>query len=386
MKKLLIAGIDPGTTIGYAVLDTNGKLVSSKSAKDLDRDTVVSELSALGTVIIAATDKSKVPSFVSEVATRLGAKVSSPVEDLLVSDKREITKSRGYNSNHEMDALAAAIVAYNRHERLFVRVRQFLSDKRHPELFNNVAELVLKQGISIRSAFDFLTMPRKEAQILKKAVEQRQLKQEDYWKIYDALVAVQQERDILKQQNARLSKTVEKLGKKTSELGNAVKPETRIIRPTAELEHAKRTIADLKHKLEQTLSRQQRWQHVLLNQEKYAVAKKLKNLGQDEFKRISRVIGFKKGDILFVDDCNMLSQNVIEELKPLSPLIIAVRSMHPKIAERIPFTIINASNVSHTQDDYFAFLDRASLEKARANKALLRKIIADYQAGRKSTN
>jgi len=27
MKQLLIAGIDPGTTVGYAILDTNGKII-----------------------------------------------------------------------------------------------------------------------------------------------------------------------------------------------------------------------------------------------------------------------------------------------------------------------------------------------------------------------
>jgi len=386
MKKLLIVGIDPGTTVGYAALDTNGKLVAARQAKELDRDTLVSELCTLGTVIIVATDKAKVPSFVSEIATRLGAKVSFPVQDLLVSDKREITRSGNYNGHHEMDALAAAIVAFKRHERLFTRARQFLHDRRHPELFDSVAELVVRQGISIKGAFDFLTAPRKEAQILRKVVEKKQLKEEDYWKLYDSLVAVQQERDLLRQQNAKLLKTIDRLAKKASRLSNVVKPETRIIRPTAELEHANRVIADMRHKLEQTLSRQQRWQHVLLNVEKYAIAKKMKNLGQDEFRRISRVLGFRNGDILFVDDCNMLSGNVVEALKPLSPLIIAVRSMHPKIAERIPFTIINASNVSHTQDDYFAFLDRASLEKARKDKALLRKLIADYQSERKSAD
>ncbi|MEM4242619.1 MAG: DUF460 domain-containing protein [Candidatus Woesearchaeota archaeon] len=384
MKQLLIVGIDPGTTVGYAVLDTNGKLVAAKQSKELDRDTVVAELSALGTVIIAATDKSKVPSFVSEIATRLGAKVSSPVEDLLVSDKREITKSGNYNGHHEMDALAAAIVAYNRYERLFARVRQFLHDRKHPELFDRVAELVVKKEISIRSAFDFLTATRKEAQVISRVIEKKQLKEEDYWKLYDSLVIAQQERDLLKQQNIRLSRTVERLGRKASSLSNAVKPETRIIRPTGELEQANATIRDLRHKLEHTLSRQQRLQHVLLNQEKYAIAKKMKNLGQDEFRRVSRVLGFKKGDILFVDDSNVLSEKVVEQLKSTAEILIAVKAVHPKTAEKLPFIIINASNVSHTQDDYFAFLDKASLEKARKDKALLRKLIADYQAERKS--
>jgi hypothetical protein len=383
MKNILIAGIDPGTTVGYAVIDTNGKLIAAKSAKELDLDKVVAELSALGTILVIGTDKAKTPSFVSSAATKLGSKVFAPNKDMLVSEKRELTKSGSYNGHHEMDALAAAITALKNHERIFSRIKVFLSDKKHPELFEQASELVIKQGISIRSAFDFLTAPRKEAQILKQVIEKKQLKKSDYWQIYDSLVTAQHERDLLKQQNNSLTKAINKLGKKTNELSNAVKPETRIIKPTAELEHANKMISDLRHRLEQTLSRQQRMQHVLLNNEKYAIAKKLKNLGQDEFKRISKVLGFKKGDILFVDDCNMLSEKVIEALKPNEPLIIAVKAMHPKIAERIPFTIINASNVSHTQDDYFAFLDKASLENARKNKALLRKLIEEYQEERK---
>ncbi len=383
MKQLLIVGIDPGTTVGYAVIDTNGKLIAAKQAKELDLDKVVAELSALGTILVIGTDKAKTPSFVSSAATKLGSKVFAPNKDMLVSEKRELTRSGNYNGNHEMDALAAAISALKNNERLFSRIKMFLSDRKHTELFDRVLEIVIRQGISIRGAFDFLTAPRKEAQIITRVAEKKQLKESDYWQLYDSLVTAQQERDLLKQHNNKLTKTINKLGKKTNELSNAVKPETRIIKPTAELEHANKAIAELKHRLEQTLSRQQRMQHVLLNQEKYAIAKKLKNLGQDEFKRISKVLGFKKNDILFVDDCNMLSENVVEALKPLTPLIIAVKSMHPKVAERIPFTIINASNVSHTQDDYFAFLDKASLEKARNNKALLRKLIEQYQEERK---
>jgi predicted RNase H-like nuclease (RuvC/YqgF family) len=383
MKQLLIAGIDPGTTVGYAAIGIDGKLIAAKQAKELDLDKVVAELSVLGTILFIGTDKAKVPSFVSAAATKLGAKVFAPNKDMLVSEKRELTRSGNYNGQHEMDALASAISALKNNERLFSRIRMFLSDKKHPELFDRVAEIVVKQGISIRGAFDFLTAPRKEAQIMKQVIEKKQLKESDYWQLYDSLVIAQQESALLKQHNSKLAKSVDTLGKKASQLSNAVKPETRVIKPTSELEHAKKTIAELKNRLEQTLSRQQRMQHVLLNQEKYAVAKKLKNLGQDEFRRISKVLGFKKNDILFVDDCNMLSEKVIESLKPLTPLIIAVKSMHPKIAERIPFTIINASNVSHTQDDYFAFLDKASLEKARANKALLRKLIEDYQEERK---
>jgi predicted RNase H-like nuclease (RuvC/YqgF family) len=218
---------------------------------------------------------------------------------------------------------------------------------------------------------------------LKEVLSQKQLSHTDYWQLYDSLITAQSEKKLLQQQNNKLIKLAKRLKNKTNNLRNAVKPETRIIRPTAELEEARRTIKILQQSLQHTLSRQQRLQHILLHQEKYAIAKKMRNLGFDEFKRISRILGFKQGDILFVEDPNTVSERTLNELKENIELIIAVRQTKPKVAEQIPFTILDASSISHTQDEYFAFLDKKSFEKARSDKALLRKLIEDYQAERK---
>ncbi len=384
MKQLLIAGIDPGTTVGYAALDTNGKLIKAKAAKELDLDKVVAELSSLGTVIVIATDKAKIPSFVSAVATKLGARTFSPREDLLVAEKRIQAQTYEHSSSHEMDALAAAILAFKKYERMFIRIRNFLADKKHPELFSRLTEIVIRQEISVTAGFDFLTMPeKKEVKDLKEALSQKQLSHTDYWKLYDSFITAESEKKLLQQQNNKLIKLAKRLKNKTNNLRNAVKPETRIIRPTAELEEARRTIKILQQSLQQTLSRQQRLQHILLHQEEYAIAKKMRNLGFDEFKRVSRILGFKPGDILFVEDPNTVSERTLSELKENIELIIAVRQTKPKVAEQIPFTILDASSISHTQDEYFAFLDKKSFEKARSDKALLRKLIEDYQAERK---
>jgi len=385
MKRLLIAGVDPGTTVGYAAIDVSGRLVAAKASKELDLDSVVAELSALGTVIVVATDKAKVPEFVSSVATKLGARICAPAEDLLVVEKRALASSQEYRNHHEMDALAAALAAFKKRERLLSRIDFFIAEQKRPELDAALKELVIKQGISIRAGFELLTAPQKErVRMMREHVAQRQLKEEDYWRLYNDLVIAEQDKTLLQRQNKKLAKYIQRLKRKTSALSIAIRPETRIIRPTAELEQSRRTIAELKHQLEHVLTRQQRLQHALLNQDRYVIAKRMRNLGFDEFKRVARVTGFRENDILFVDEPNSFSERALDELAGMVDLIIAVRAPKPKVAEKLPFVILDASSVSHTQDDYFAFLDKASLEKARSDKALLRKLIEDYQHLRKN--
>lgn len=383
MKQLLIVGIDPGTTVGYAALDISGKLIKAHASKELNLDALIAELCSLGTTLIIATDKAKVPAFVAAAATQLGARVFTPAEDLQVAEKRELTSALACKGNHEMDALAAAVVAFKRHERLLSRIDRFLAERKRPELGDALKELVIRQGISITAGFELLTVPEKaRVRIMRERVMQRTLKEEDYWRLYNELVIAEQDKAVLQRQNRKLENALNRLRKKLAAARAATRPETRIIRPTAELEQARRVIADLQRKLEHTLTRQQRLQHVLLNRDAYVVAKRMRNLGFDEFRRVSRVLGVRKQDILFIEDPNSFSERTLDELAGVVELVIAVQQPKPKVAERLPFVILDAASIPHTQDDYFAFLDRKALEQARSDKALLRKLIREYQAAR----
>ena len=59
--KLLIVGIDPGTTIGYAALDLQRNLVVSGSKKNMSFDELLAKLHSYGTIVHLGTDKKKVP-------------------------------------------------------------------------------------------------------------------------------------------------------------------------------------------------------------------------------------------------------------------------------------------------------------------------------------
>jgi predicted RNase H-like nuclease (RuvC/YqgF family) len=385
MKSLVFAGIDPGTTAGYAAIDVSGRKIASRSAREFNADALVSELSSLGSVLVVCTDKSKVPSLVSSVATRLGARVWHPGADLKVDEKRRLVPSAAvdYASRHEMDAFAAAFAGLRTYERLFSRIRDFLAEQKKPELFESLAGLVVKKRISIRSAFSFLALPeRPETCSLRQVLKSREPGRQDCWKLYDALVIAERDRKLLRQQNIGLANIAKKLESRVAALSSA-RPATRVIRPAAELEQARKTISELQHRLGQALLRQKRLQHMLLNKENYVVAKRLRNFGINEYRRVSRAIGFRKGDVIFVDDPNCFSERVLGELGTKACLAVTAGKVKPKVAQKLAFAMVSVAPVPDVKDDVFAFFDRKAIEAARAEKALLARIVKEYQESRR---
>lgn len=130
----LIVGIDPGSTVGVAVLDIEGRPLLVSSLKMPDREEVLSLISSLGKVIMVATDASKPPEFVKRISSLLNAKLYIPSNDLTVEEKVNIAReiSEKYNvdipDSHARDALAAAAKAYKAHKPLIEEAASKIED------------------------------------------------------------------------------------------------------------------------------------------------------------------------------------------------------------------------------------------------------------------
>jgi len=117
-SRLVILGVDPGTTIGIAVLDFTGKPLLVASGKVPDREQVVGEVLRFGKPVIIAVDTSKPPEFAKKLASKLGAILYTPEYDLTVEEKQKLSSeySALYTidipDSHARDALAGAIKAY----------------------------------------------------------------------------------------------------------------------------------------------------------------------------------------------------------------------------------------------------------------------------------
>ena len=107
----MIVGIDPGTTIGIAVLSIDGQLLELSSYRNKPMGEVVSILANYSPAVIA-TDVKPVPKTVRKLSVAFNATLFFPTKLFSVNEKNLLTKAYKTENDHERDALAAALKAY----------------------------------------------------------------------------------------------------------------------------------------------------------------------------------------------------------------------------------------------------------------------------------
>jgi predicted RNase H-like nuclease (RuvC/YqgF family) len=116
--RRVILGIDPGMSVGVAILDLAGTPLLVKSFKTPDRELILRTILSIGRPLLVAVDVAKPPELVEKIASMLDAILYTPEQDLSVEEKNSLTSRyvERYNveleDSHARDALAAAIKAY----------------------------------------------------------------------------------------------------------------------------------------------------------------------------------------------------------------------------------------------------------------------------------
>ncbi|MFX1518432.1 MAG: DUF460 domain-containing protein [Promethearchaeota archaeon] len=182
LTKKLIVGIDPGVTVGIAILDLRGEVILLDSAKGLSRGDVVRRISEYGTATIIATDVTTIPAFVQALSTKFNAKICSAAKIYSVSEKQELirTFSEIYDikpsNSHERDALVAALNAFSSYKNIFDRIEATIKqlDVEIPissSFIDNVKTLVVREDLAIKDAIDRLLKDEKEEPVVKEEIE-----------------------------------------------------------------------------------------------------------------------------------------------------------------------------------------------------------------------
>ncbi|MBS3102735.1 DUF460 domain-containing protein, partial [Candidatus Woesearchaeota archaeon] len=127
-KKPLIVGIDPGTTTAYSIIDFEGSVIKLESAKNLGINSLIRDIVKEGKVILVGTDKAKVPSLVENFAVKVGARLVHSKEDLKITEKKSLVGSSETKDEHQFDALASSLFAFNSIKNMVKRIDLFLSE------------------------------------------------------------------------------------------------------------------------------------------------------------------------------------------------------------------------------------------------------------------
>jgi len=374
----MIVGIDPGTTVGWAVVDAEGKVLGKGSSRELDVNKVVRSLIPLGHHILVGTDKAKIPGFVQEVATKLGARVAAPKEDLRVDEKREMTRGEDVSNAHEMDALAGALLAHRKFDSMLKKIRKTVNEAGVPKEFEKVARLVIKEELSVRSALAIVTA--KEEPVIEKEVEEEK-RNEDVVRVFSELSRVRKENLALRRKNDELER-----GAKRSEARKRVLEEEMhgLVRPKGRDEVARQKDAQINslsarlqnavHAQKEVQKRLDRAQELFFD-DAHVVLPRLARLGVKEVQAYrSRV---KHASVIFVDDPNERSESAINVLQK-SGVEVLVTKLPARSG--LPFACVRA-------DEFEVFervvrVKRAWLKKARSSAQVLTRIVQEYQKSR----
>ena len=377
-KKLLIMGIDPGITTAYAVLDIEGNLIHLNSSKQLDLNLLISETIKLGKVVLVGTDKVNVPRLVEAFATKLGARIASPNDDLKVNEKRNMTNNLNFNDEHQGDALASALFAYKSTKVLLDKIDLFAKENKKHGIKNGIKELVITKKMSIKSAASILEKNDEVTQIMEKVIVDKRLSENDFLRLHNKLKKYETEIKLIKMHNTNLKNRISNLDKQIRTEWPKNDERTTDFREQR-IRHLENSIKYKENEIEQLKFSIKEFNNIMSNINNFYILKKLDSLSLNEFNFKNKVLNIQRNDILLVDNINVISDNLIDLLKDDIFIIVHKKPISKKIEDRLPFVFISAKNLKIDEYRYFGFVKKRDFEIEKGKADWVNKIISDYK-------
>ncbi|MFC7018262.1 MULTISPECIES: DUF460 domain-containing protein [Haloarcula] len=120
----VVVGVDPGTTTAVAVVGLDGSVLDVYSSRTNDTAEVTEWIIEHGRPVVVAADVTPMPETVEKLRRSFSAAGWEPERDLPVDEKKHRTREAAYDNDHERDAMAAALCAFDAHESQFDRVAE----------------------------------------------------------------------------------------------------------------------------------------------------------------------------------------------------------------------------------------------------------------------
>jgi predicted RNase H-like nuclease (RuvC/YqgF family) len=309
-RDYIIVGVDPGTTTAVAILDLDGRLVEVSSSRVSSIPAIIEHISEKGRPVVIATDVVPPPGAVEKIKRAFKAVLFTPNERIPVEEKVRLARPLGYGNDHERDALAAAVKAFNTYKNKFAQI-----DKKTPSHLdaNDVKALAI-EGKPVDMALDMLTAPPAtakpkeptavEAESDAKLEELRaQLKKKDE-QVENLRSYVNDLRHELKHLELKAASQDRVIGRLKSKGIEDVRRTREITIRDSEIARLKKEASDLKKRNSEMQSNMDRLKHIRameLRGDKSPV-KVIENLSKESVMNCDRKFGIKAGDVIFVRD------------------------------------------------------------------------------------
>jgi len=164
--RRLIVGVDPGVTVGLAALSLDGTPLFVDSKRDWSFSSLIHKIMELGEPAIISSDVSPASDLLERLSVKLNAVLFVPSISMGADEKHQT--ARAYveqyglklKNAHEVDALAAAVKAYQHYRSKFEHVEARIKKLGLKVSVDEVKNLVVR-GYTMKQAVQFLQKPEK---------------------------------------------------------------------------------------------------------------------------------------------------------------------------------------------------------------------------------
>jgi len=381
--RYTIVGIDPGTTLGLAMLDLEGKPIEVFSSKNYSISDAIRRIISYGTPLIVASDVTPTPSMVKKISKVFSSHIHELSESLSTEEKIALTKGEGYEYRnvHERDALAACLYAFKRYKKKFAQVRK----KTPPDVdVEEVKALVIK-GVSISAAINSLVHSDSEDVGEHDVCGERGDEDEnrinstnsEILRLRGVIKAREREIEAMREYNAALRSELE--AKEHEIQGLRTRMETirsmshRELEETEEIKRRDKEIKRLKNEIRakeaenedlRRIIEELKWGKEINNGERIKV---IKSFNRDVIQEVDKRYGFKRGDIVYLENGSGGGANTAELLarKGVSVVIYGKEMSHFAVEKFFEFGIptFSSNDIPVMVRGDFAFIDARMLNE-----------------------
>lgn len=368
-KRLLLIGVDPGATIGHAILDINGNLLELGSSKNSTLSSLRLKLISLGKTVAISTDKNPPPKFVSALSKSLGARLFFPRQDLKIEEKKDLIRGFKIKNNHQRDALSSVMFAYKKMTPILNKIKKHTTK----ENFEQVTQLVILKKLSISQAIILLEQ-RPQLKIEQKQVIQNPTK----------INPIKEQNQILISENKRLKQTINDLYLQKQKILSLLDQKKIIQKQKAIQKITKNSYQELEKQIQEQKDQINNLKKKIQTQNKFfsslndkIIIKKLDSLSFLELSEKLDVLDIKKGEMLYVKNPNNFSQKTLEFLKDNENTVIVPKKSHIDDLKQIEQDGLDLEEIEN-----YAKVSKSKLEQKINQKTLLFEIIQDYKEKR----
>jgi len=345
----VIVGIDPGTTTAAAVVGLDGSVFDVFSTRTEDTAGVIEWLIERGRPLVVAADVTPMPETVEKFRRSFDAAGWTPAKDLPVDEKLHRTRAVEYDNDHERDALAAALFAFDAHTEQFERV----SRKVPPNVDRGtVISRVLTNEESVESVLRDLSDDEGEEEE-QHHHEERELTEEEK-EIRRLRDRAQRLASLVDDLESTITEKEETIEEYREELSEARREERRKARERQEVSRLEREKSRLERELSKERERSEELDSKLerlkalwkldhsnfadVNTEKNLVpVKVVEQFTRDAIDRTVEAYGIAAGDVVYLRDASGAGRSTAERLAELDPRVVLRRGGLSDVADQVLF-------------------------------------------------